>query len=236
MKKTFCFLILLPMLSVAQPADTLKVYEPSTNFSDKLSSLYRHKHFCTYVVPTSLIGAGLAMAGKSPESGKNELKEARDKFFPAFHSHIDDQLQFAPIAVAYGLDALGLHSKTDFLNKSIILMKSELAMTAIVTGLKYTVRETRPDKSAKNSFPSGHTAQAFVAATFLDQEYGQRYPWLSCVGYVLASSVGAMRVLNNKHYMSDVLAGAGIGYLSVKLAYATHQYRFQHKRKKAIKF
>lgn len=231
MKKLFGFFALLPTLVWAQQTDTLASQPNYQNLSGKLLKIGQHQHFCTYAVPSALIGTSLAMTGKSPESGKNEFKEARDKFFPTFHSHIDDKLQFAPIGVAYTLDILGIKSKTDFLNRSIILAKSELAMTAVVTGLKYTVRETRPDGSAQNSFPSGHTAQAFVAATFLDQEYGERYPWLSCVGYALASSVGVMRVLNNKHYVSDVLTGAGIGYLSVKLAYATHQYRFRHKRK-----
>ena len=58
-------------------------------------------------------------------------------------------------------------SKTDIINRSVILLKSEILMSGSVTFLKHAVQELRPDGSARNSFPSGHTAQAFAAAAFL---------------------------------------------------------------------
>jgi membrane-associated phospholipid phosphatase len=98
--------------------------------------------------------------------------------------------------------------------------------------LKKITREPRPDASSFDSFPSGHTAEAFMAATFLHKEYGKDHPWLSVAAYTTATGVGVLRVMNNRHWVSDVLVGAGIGVFSTNLAYLTHQYRWgKHKKK-----
>ena len=76
------------------------------------------------------------------------------------------------------------------------------------------------------SFPSGHTAQAFAAAAMLSEEYGYHYKWVPYLSYGIASTVGVLRMANNKHYLSDVLVAAGIGILSTKVAYWTHQYNW----------
>jgi len=178
------------------------------------------------IVPSALIVTGVALNGNGAESLKKEIVEGRNAEIPAFHTHADDFLQFAPLVIAYGLDAFGCSSKNDFANKSAILLKGELLMTGTVYGLKNLTHELRPDESAYNSFPSGHTAQAFAAATFLSEEYKDKIKWMPYLGYGIASTVGILRMANNKHYISDVLAGAGIGILSMKLAYVTHQYKW----------
>lgn len=157
---------------------------------------------------------------------------------PGFHSGIDNYLLVAPIALAYGLDAVGIKSKTDILNRSVILLKGELIMYGTVNLLKNTTGVLRPDGSNRYSFPSGHTAQAFAAATFLSEEYKDRFKWMPYVSYGMASTVGMMRIANNKHYISDVLLGAGIGILSMKVAYWTHQYRWGQKKefKKTLRY
>lgn len=180
----------------------------------------------TFYTPATLILAGVIANGHSEESIKNEVREERNNFIPRFHTHIDDYLQFSPIAVAYALDALGIHSKTDIMNRTVILVKGEAMALTTANLLKKATHTLRPDGSSYNSFPSGHTTQAFAAATFLNEEYHDRYPWMPYASYTLASSVGLLRVANNRHYISDVLVGAGIGYLSMKLAYLTHQYKW----------
>jgi len=72
-------------------------------------------------------------------------------------------------------------------------------MTAIVFTLKNTTNVQRPDGSSYNSFPSGHTARAFVAATFLHKEYGSKSIWYSIGGYTMATAIETFRVLNNRH-------------------------------------
>ena len=94
-------------------------------------------------------------------------------------------------------------------------------MAGFVNGIKYTASEMRPDGSTANSWPSGHTATSFVGATILHKEYGlTRSPWFSVAGYGVATATGVMRILNNRHWISDVLSGAGIGIMSTELGYA----------------
>ncbi|MCF0074179.1 phosphatase PAP2 family protein [Dyadobacter sp. CY261] len=201
--------------SLAHPltsADSLPVRKPLTL-----------QHF---YAPASLIIGGLLANGHSEESIKNELAESRNRHIPRFRTHIDDYMQFSPLAIAYGLDAFGIRSKTDVLNRTVILVKGEAMALTTATILKSATHTLRPDGSSYNSFPSGHTTQAFAAATFLNEEYKGRYPWMPYASYTVASSVGLLRVANNRHYISDVLVGAGIGYLSMKVAYWTHRYKW----------
>ena len=166
------------------------------------------------------------MNSNRTESIKNEIVEERNEHIPNFKTHVDDYLQFSPIAISYGLDAFGIKSKTDFTNRTVILIKGELVMLGTVYILKNSIHQLRPDISNYHSFPSGHTAQAFAAATFLSEEYKDKFRWIPYVSYGIAGSVGAMRMFNNKHFISDVLVGAGIGYLSMKASYWTHQYKW----------
>mgnify|MGYP003199246539 CR=1 FL=1 len=91
--------------------------------------------------------------------------------------------------------------------------------------LKNLVARTRPfdvntavqllvAKPRDYSFPSGHTATAFMTATMLTKEYGHISPWIGIGAYSVATATGLMRMANNKHWLSDVLTGAGIGILA----------------------
>ena len=181
-------------------------------------------------VPASLIATGIFLNNDSPKSIRNWVAKERNERMPEFHSTIDNYLLVAPVALAYGLDAFGVKSKTDILNRTVILLKGEIITHATVCLLKSHTNVLRPDGSNSLSFPSGHTAQAFAAATFLSEEYKDRFKWMPYVAYGMASGVGALRIANNKHYISDVLLGAGIGILSMKVAYWTHQYRWGQKK------
>ncbi len=207
-------LLLSPLLSTAQLHDSLQHSYPLRFTNRQL------------VTPISLSIFGLLASSNSTESLKNEIVEERNENLANFHTKIDNYLQFSPIVIAYGLDALGYKSKTDILNRSIILLKGELMVNGVVQLMKTSTHVLRPDGSSYNSFPSGHTAQAFAAATFLNEEYGQRFKWVPYASYGIASSVGLLRMANNKHYLSDVLVGAGLGILSMKVAYWTHRYKW----------
>ena len=213
--------MLLTASSSAQYSDSsskklsLRTRLSTTNF--QLRSLF---------IPTSLMLAGIGTSSNGRESFKMELVEKRNELLPVFHTKIDNYLKFSPIVIAYGLDAAGLKSRTDFVNRTVILIKGELLAMGSVGLLKAATHQLRPDGSTYNSFPSGHTAQAFAAATFLSEEYKQRLPWIPYAAYGIAGSVGALRMANNRHYISDVLFGAGLGFLSMKAAYWTHRYQW----------
>lgn len=67
-----------------------------------------------------------------------------------------------------------------------------------------------------SSFPSGHTTVAFAAATVFAMEY-HNHPWIPILAYSAASLIGVSRITENKHWATDVVAGAAIGYLTGRL-------------------
>lgn len=186
------------------------------------------------LVPTILISAGLVAYTDNEVLSNIEMREERMESHSQFHTHIDDYLQYAPIAAVYGLNAAGVKGKNNFGNRTALLIKSELIMAAITYSLKKIVAEPRPDTGAPDSFPSGHTAQAFVAATFMSKEFGHRSVWYSVGAYSVATGIGVLRVMNDRHWVSDVLAGAGIGILSTEVAYLTHQYKWGGKKGRTV--
>lgn len=176
-------------------------------------------------MPILLTAVSLYTITDNENFSRDEVKEERDEWTPNFHHKADNYLQFAPIAAVYGLNIVGIRGKNDFRNRTAILLKTELLVAAITFPLKKITAVSRPDTGTRNSFPSGHTAQAFAAATFMSKEYGSQSIWYSVGAYTMATCVGAMRILNDRHWVSDVFAGAAVGILSTNLVYLTHRHK-----------
>lgn len=187
-----------------------------------------------WIAPAALIvsGTALMLDTDADEFFISNLgtREERNENFIRFSNHADDYLQYAPAATALIISISGVTGRHTLPNQLALLIKSELLMTGVVYSLKYTVGEARPDTGKKNSFPSGHTATAFTAATFLSKEYGYKSVWISIGAYTAASTVGVFRMLNNRHWISDVFVGAGIGILSTEFVYFTHKNRWGKKK------
>lgn len=130
------------------------------------------------------------------------------------HTKADDYIQYVPVAANLALGCLGVKHKHSLLDRAMISATAYVVEAALTNGLKYTVREARPAGS-NNSFPSGHTATVFTGAELVRQEYGWGY---GSAAYVVAIGTGFMRVYNNRHWLNDVVAGAGIGILSANVA------------------
>jgi membrane-associated phospholipid phosphatase len=141
---------------------------------------------------------------------------------------IDDYLQYTPALSVYGLNSIGIQGKHNFKDRTVILGTSLLFVFASVTALKKITKIERPDGSAANSFPSGHTALAFAGAEFMYQEYKEVSIWYGISAYAVASTTGTFRIYNNKHWFTDVVAGAGFGILSTKVAYWMAPYLNKH--------
>ncbi len=177
----------------------------------------------TYL-PAFLMFAGTATDG----NGRKDLKEKMAngaRHFSEYRNSVDDYAQFTPFVGLYAFEWLGMTPRTDWKNRTAILVKAQIINLGMVHIMKSAFNHQRPDGSAY-SFPSGHTANAFAGATLVSIEYGQYHPWVPYAAYGIASGVGVMRMINNKHYISDVLFGAGLGILSARLAYWTHQYKW----------
>ena len=205
-------------LSFAQGSDSLNQFLIKEKFEFKKA-----------VIPTSLLIGGMVTQLGRDESISNEIVEERNEHLFGFTNHLDDYAQFAPFVAIYAFDIAGMKAKTDWQNRTAILIKGQILNLGTVYLLKKAVNNTRPD-GTHFSFPSGHTANVFAGATMLAMEYGDEYKWVPYVSYSVASGVGVMRMANNKHYISDVLFGAGLGILSMKIAYWTHQYRWNKQK------
>ena len=129
-------------------------------------------------------------------------------------------LQYSPAAIMLILKAAGLESRNDWPRMITADAASVVIQAAVTNAVKYTVKRERPDGRAHNSYPSGHTATAFMCATMLHKEYGETVsPWISVGGYGIAATTGIFRVIANRHWCSDVMAGAAIGIFSTEAAY-----------------
>jgi hypothetical protein len=134
--------------------------------------------------------------------------------------YVEDYLLFVPAVAVYGMNIFGVHGQNNLVDRSIIYGMSNAIANGFVFGLKYFGIEQRPDSTDNYSFASGHTAEAFVSAEFLHQEYKGRVHWtVTAAGYAVATTVGYLRMYHNKHWLSDVVAGAGIGMASTRFSY-----------------
>lgn len=134
-------------------------------------------------------------------------------------SNLEKILVFSPAIAVYALDIAGIKAKNHWKHQTIQLGVSAVLMNTLVIASKGMTDRLRPDSSSFNSFPSRHTAAAFMNAEFLWQEYKHHNKWLAASGYVVAAATGYLRMQHNRHWFSDVVAGAGIGILSTKLTY-----------------
>ncbi|MCF6131217.1 phosphatase PAP2 family protein [Flavobacterium wongokense] len=208
------FLIAIAVVSTACAQET----EKDSLKTDTLDSTHKFK-FKQLIIPGALISYGVIGLGNDQllsfnQQIRSEVNEDIDNKLT-----IDDFSQYLPAASVYGLNAIGIKGKHNFRDRTIIMGTSYLLMSATVMGLKSTIKEKRPDGTDYNSFPSGHTATAFAGAEFLWQEYKDVSVWYGISGYLVATGTGLFRIYNNKHWLTDVAAGAGIGILSTKVAY-----------------
>ena len=171
------------------------------------------------IMPLSLVGAGTLGFVEPVRNARYEVRDYLNEWRGDHRVTLDDHLQYIPLASVYGLSLLGVEAKHNYVDRTLELGISCVALGTIVGGLKYTIREERPDGSDLRSFPSGHTAKAFMGAELVRIEYGDLSPWISVGAYTAAIAVGALRIYNEQHWFTDVLAGAGIGILSARIGY-----------------
>ncbi|MGV3641363.1 MAG: phosphatase PAP2 family protein [Adhaeribacter sp.] len=176
-------------------------------------------------IPVSLLAAGFAGSGKEPLLKYNaEVQEEIQEHYRGFHTKMDDYSRHVPIVIAYALNLAGIKGRHDLINLSALFLLSDFINSSATSHLKKLTRQLRPDHTSKDAFPSGHTSAAFTGATILYLEFPDHGIWYGVGGYSIAAATGGLRLLNNKHWLSDVLAGAGIGILSTRAAYALYPW------------
>jgi membrane-associated phospholipid phosphatase len=173
-----------------------------------------------FIIPAVLIGYGAIVVNNHSLQKINQgIHNSITPNDLSRHVTVDNYLQFAPGAIAFGLKFTGLKGRHNVRDAAIIYATSNILVNAFVIPIKHLSNELRPNATDNVSFPSGHTAEAFLNAEFLRMEYKDESPWYGIAGYAIAGTTGYLRMYNNEHWFNDVLAGAGFGIASTKIAY-----------------
>ncbi len=204
LKRSLIILFLLPVLLLNAEVS-----------SDTIVSTEKH-NFKDLILPSfvSLSGVAIQLSGK-----KVEFQGFLHRNIGTTATHIDDYLQYLPAVQVLGGDVLGLHSNYHWFDRSKYLFISQFISSSLTTVIKYSTGVQRPGNGARNSFPSGHTNLAFVGAENLYQSYKDSAPLYAYSGYLFATTVGTLRMTNNRHWLPDVVLGAGLGMLVTRLVY-----------------
>ncbi|MCC8135056.1 MAG: phosphatase PAP2 family protein [Tannerellaceae bacterium] len=210
-----CFYLVMLLWIIYMPVKGEELHPDTAAFSSGLSivrtgNTFNSRHL---ILPASLITAG---AIGTAMNGMNDfhLFSRKDSVRSI---HADDYLEWGMLGWVFVCDLLG-NEKHTLADQFFLLALAEGMNAGIVHGLKNTIRQERPDGGPR-SFPSGHTANSFLGAHLAYKEFKDSHPVLAWSGYAIAIFVGVSRIYNNRHWVADVLAGAGIGILSVELSY-----------------
>lgn len=169
------------------------------------------------ILPGALIAVGsFGVCNGAFNQLNHKVRDGMSDLRGNHYFHADDYVQFLPAVVYLGLGFTGVKARNTFRERLAAGLTAYISMAALINITKYSVRERRPDSNARNSFPSGHTATAFTGAELIRIEYGEGW---GAGAYVVATGVAFLRLYNNRHWLNDVIAGAGIGILSARIGY-----------------
>lgn len=207
---------ILPSKMYGQPEDCDSLRVNSRCIGD-----YKFKWRQT-ILPVSLIGAGtVALAPGFVRNGSRKVtNRVVDMRGSSRRLEFDDYVQYLPVAGSLMLGCTGIKARHSFRERAFIVATSYATLAVLTNIPKICVDEKRPQFNAHNSFPSGHTATAFMGAELVRIEYGG---WYGVGAYTIATGVGFMRMYNGRHWFHDVVAGAGIGILSARVGEWSNQ-------------
>ncbi len=218
-----------PDSALAMPADTIYPGQKKPFTESQLKEGSNKRFLTRAVLPAAaLIGAGIYTIQDNGFFSSHDARDARHEFSPNFSTKVDDYLFFLPVAYMYGFNAFSSQNRHDIRRQTGLLLASGVVTSALVWPAKKWTNIDRPNGD-NHAFPSGHTAYAFTIATIVDKEFRHKSPWISVGSYAIAGTTGVLRVMNNEHWMADVLAGAGVGILSVNTVYWLHDKIFKDK-------
>lgn len=180
----------------------------------------QYLEFRSLIIPGSfLIYGGLKPFINDIPKLDRTIMEDVQKNYPDFHTSASDYIMWLPSASVYTLDAFKVKTEHNFQQHLIIETGSILVTGGLGLGMRIISKNIKVYNDDNTKFPSGHTANAFRGAEILHQELKKNHPVISYSGYVAATAVGLLRIYGKEHYLTEVIAGAGLGILSTKLTY-----------------
>lgn len=200
----------LPMRMHAQQTDC-----DSLSVNNRSTDNYKFKWRQT-ILPVSLISVGaVAVAPSFIRNGSRSVTNSMiDLRGNNKRLEFDDYIQYLPVASSLMLGCAGIKARHSLRDRAFIVATSYATMAVLTNIPKFSIDEKRPEFAGHNSFPSGHTATAFMGAELVRIEYGG---WYGVGAYAMATGVGVLRIYNGRHWFHDVVAGAGVGILSARV-------------------
>lgn len=211
--KNFLLAILIFLLALPARADSIAARRDTVPVDP-----YRYEfHWRQLALPGALVAVGaFGVRNGWFVRFKTELNDDIAHMRGNSYTKVDNWIQYVPVVGYVGLGAAGVKCKHGIVERLLAGATAYAAMGIMVNVTKRLVDEKRPDSGALNSFPSGHSATVFMGAELVRLEYG--WPYAVCA-YTIAGAVGFLRMYNARHWLNDVLAGAGIGILSARIGY-----------------
>lgn len=189
----------------------------STSVSNQCSVEYSAFNAKQLILPGVLIAVGsFGVHNEAFKKINTYHKNKMDKLRGNHFFHADDYIQYLPALTYLTFGSIGIKSKHPFKERIAVEATAYITMAALTNIGKYSFKERRPDSNARNSFPSGHTATVFTGAELMREEYGFG---IGLGAYSVAVGVAFLRLYNSRHWLNDVIAGAGVGILSARIGY-----------------
>jgi membrane-associated phospholipid phosphatase len=195
----------LPALKEGTPAANTSLKRFPQNLGANFKSLFSKKN----IVPLLVGGAATGITAPFDHDIRDHAGVGESSTMGKVGSELGGPAVVWP-AVA-GLLIGGQYSKNDrFHSFTYALAQATVINEGLVNGLKVAVGRTRPDGSDNRSFPSGTAADSFMIATVAQRYYGWK---AAIIGYSAATFVSFCRIRVDKHWASDLTAGATLGYI-----------------------
>lgn len=155
---------------------------------------------------------------------QSTLGKAIHRYFlvhaPFYQSSLDKKFKWVPFATVGVLKLFGVKTTSGWMRQILLAATTETIRYLVTDNLKKLTSNQRPfPYTGHHSFPSGDTSSSFAGAEFMHAELKKTLPVLSCAGYGAGIVTGTIRLMKNRHWLKDVVAGALIGLASAKLAY-----------------
>ena len=198
-----------PGLVATQPAAEPAIPSVGSLFRDLGGDFKRLPSWETAIVLGATGAVGLAVSSDDAELSRRAVaSQTMDTLFEPGEGVGNGAIQIGGAVATYVVGRTTHNAGVARLGADLV--RAQIVNAVLTQGVKLAVGRQRPDRG-RYSFPSGHTSAAFATAAVLHRHYG----WMAAApAYALATFVAGSRVQENRHYLSDVVFGAGVGIVS----------------------